>query len=80
MSQQVLSDLSDYKRAHISDIEQGKRTASLELVKRIGIAVDEPYEKILAVKIIDTLTPSEEEALWFLLYERRLSKHGDNLN
>ena len=71
MSQQVLSDLADYKRAHISDIEQGKRTASLELIKRIGIAVNERYERILAVKIVDALTPSEEEALWQFLDERR---------
>lgn len=72
ISQQVLSDLVDYKRTNISAIENGKQKPSNDLLIRISEVLGESYEMLVAVKIVDGLSEGEEEALWRVLRERRL--------
>lgn len=76
MSQQVLSDLVDYKRTNISAIENGKQKPSNDLLIRISEVLGESYEMLVAVKIVDGLSEGEEEALWRMLCERRLMNQG----
>lgn len=74
VSQQVLSDLVDYKRTNMSAIENGKQKPSNDLLLRIAEVLGESYEMLVAVKIVDGLNEGEEEALWRLLCERHLQQ------
>ncbi len=48
-----------------------------DLIMRISIALNEPYERLLAVKIVDALTPEQENALYELLEYRRRTVEGE---
>ncbi len=77
VAQQTLADIIKSDRSNISAIEAGRRRVSDDLIMRISIALNEPYERLLAVKIVDALTPEQENALYELLEYRRRTVEGE---
>ncbi len=76
VAQQTLADIIKSDRSNISAIEAGRRRVSDDLIMRISIALNEPYERLLAVKIVDALTPEQEIALYDLLECRRRGRES----
>ncbi len=64
ISQDRLAKLVDYKRTNLSMIENGDRSASNELIKRLSLALGVSYEKLHALKMIDKMSKTELDALY----------------
>lgn len=71
VSQQRLADLTLYKRTNISGIENGKREASNDLIQKIAEVLNIPYETLYVLKVIDSLSRKEEDALYLELHRRK---------
>jgi transcriptional regulator with XRE-family HTH domain len=66
ISQETLGNLVDYGRPNILNIEAGKLKPSNDLLERIGKALDIPYKRLIALKILDY---ADEEVKHWLLVE-----------
>lgn len=65
ISQETLGNLVDYGRPNILNIEAGKLKPSDELLERIATELDLPYERLIALKILDRINDTVKE--WLLI-------------
>ena len=65
ISQETLGRIVDYGRPNILNIEAGKLKPSDDLLERLSKELDIPFERLIALKILDRLNDSVKE--WLLI-------------
>lgn len=74
MSQETLAKLVDYDRSNFLNIEAGKKPAPEDLLERIGIELDIPPERLVALKILDS--QNDEVKRWLRIELDALGSHN----
>lgn len=65
LSHEKLGELVIYDRSNILNIEAGNKEASNDLLKRMANVFEIPYERLLALKLIDRMNPDVRK--WVLI-------------